>query len=156
MSAIDQLLSLHLVSFTIPSQLLTNKDLKMTDAKPWFVISNSKEFAWPCQNAPPGTYMERKPLYPTKASVTLFYRNPVNCLQSLIYSPLIKDHVEFSPLRVFKTAKKLMCLYGEWRTGDVAWEMQLCMYLIQFCPLTLNPLESTSTRCHSSQYHLII
>ena len=33
------------------------------------------------------------------------------------------------PLRVFKTAEKLMRIYSEWRTGDVAWKMQVSGHL---------------------------
>lgn len=40
-------------------------------------------------------------------------------------NPLLKDVLQFEPLRVFKTAEKLMRVYSEWRTGDVAWKMQV-------------------------------
>lgn len=40
-------------------------------------------------------------------------------------NPLLKDALQFEPLRVFKTSEKLMRVYSEWRTGDVAWKMQV-------------------------------
>ena len=40
-------------------------------------------------------------------------------------NPLLKDALHFEPLRVFKTAERLTRIYNEWRTGDVAWKMQV-------------------------------
>ena len=71
--------------------------------------------------------------YPTKVPLKLFHRDPLDCIQSLLYSPLAKDSIHLTPLRVFKTAEKLMRVYGQWMTGDVAWDMQVrCML---FCSL---------------------
>lgn len=66
-----------------------------------------------------------KTVYPTKHAIRLFYRDPLDCIQSLFESPLIKDHIRFAPLRIFKTAEKLVRVYNEWLTGDVAWRMQV-------------------------------
>jgi hypothetical protein len=46
----------------------------------------------------------------------------------------MKDYLHFTPLRVFKTAERLMRIYSEWRTGDIAWKMQVCVYLIHHDP----------------------
>ena len=40
-------------------------------------------------------------------------------------NPLLRNALQFEPLSVFKTAEKLMSVYSEWRTGDVAWNMQV-------------------------------
>jgi hypothetical protein len=37
----------------------------------------------------------------------------------------MKDHLQFSPLRIFDSAAGAMRIYGEWLTGDVAWSMQV-------------------------------
>lgn len=66
-----------------------------------------------------------KTVYPTKNPVKLFYRDSVECVKSLLQSPLMKDYLQFSPLRVFETAEKLVRIYGDWLTGDVAWNMQV-------------------------------
>ena len=56
-------------------------------------------------------------------------------------NPLLKDALQFEPLHVFKTAKKLMHVYSEWQTRDMAWKMQvhvdepdspLCSYATYF------------------------
>ena len=67
----------------------------------------------------------RKTVYPTKYPIKLFHRDPIACLQSLMSNSLLKDALQFEPLRVFKTAEKLMRVYSEWRTSDVAWKMQV-------------------------------
>lgn len=35
--------------------------------------------------------------YLTKNIVRLFYRDPLECIQSLLESPLIQDHIVFAP-----------------------------------------------------------
>ena len=63
-------------------------------------------------------------IHPTKYLVKLYHRDPIECLQSLMNNPLLKDVLHFEPLGVFKMAERLTRIYSEWRTGDVAWKMQ--------------------------------
>ena len=63
--------------------------------------------------------------YPTKYPMNLFYWDPIECLQSLMNHPLLKNALQFELLCVFKTTEKLMCIYSEWRMGDVTWKMQV-------------------------------
>ena len=63
--------------------------------------------------------------YPTKTKVSLYYQDPIECIQSLMFSLLLKDHIHFTPLWVFDTAAKTMHIYNEWRMGDTAWSMQV-------------------------------
>ena len=72
-------------------------------------------------------------LYPTKYPVKLFHRDPIECIQSLMNNPLLKNVLKFEPLRVFKTAEKLMRVYSEWRTGDAAWNMQVSRPSLYLC-----------------------
>lgn len=62
---------------------------------------------------------------PTKRPLYLFYRDPLECIQSILFNPLVKDFIEFTPFRLFKSARKAMRLYTEWLSGDVAWSMQV-------------------------------
>ncbi|KAJ7016326.1 hypothetical protein C8F04DRAFT_1215740 [Mycena alexandri] len=62
--------------------------------------------------------------YPTKSPLTLYYRDPLECLQYLLSNPLIQDHVQFTPFRLWANSDKLMRIYTEWLSGDVAWNMQ--------------------------------
>ncbi|KAF8178181.1 hypothetical protein K438DRAFT_1485170, partial [Mycena galopus ATCC 62051] len=61
---------------------------------------------------------------PTVKPLTLFYRNPLECLQSLLENPLVQDYIHFSPFRLWREAGKLMRVYTEWLSGDAAWEIQ--------------------------------
>jgi hypothetical protein len=54
-----------------------------------------------------------------------------------MHHPLIKDSISFAPLKVFKTAEKIVRVYSEWRTGNAAWEMQV-RYLRQRSCVGLN------------------
>jgi hypothetical protein len=63
--------------------------------------------------------------YPTKKKLDLFYRDPLACIQSILSNPLMKDHLQFLPLRIFDSATRAMRIYSEWLTGDVAWSMQV-------------------------------
>ena len=81
---------------------------------------------------PSGPRWMCKPLeteYPTKSKIYLYYRDPVECLRSLMRSPLLQDRLKFTPRRLFETSEKLMRVYTEWLSGDAAWSMQVCFIL---------------------------
>ncbi|KAF7343798.1 hypothetical protein MSAN_01960800 [Mycena sanguinolenta] len=61
---------------------------------------------------------------PTKKPLMLYYRNPVECVQALLSNPLIQDFIHYTPFRLWETAEKLMRVYTEWLSGDVAWKIQ--------------------------------
>lgn len=65
-------------------------------------------------------------MHPTKTPTNLYYRNPLECIESLFRSPLLKDHIKLSPFRLFETSEKLVRVYTEWLSGDAAWFMQVC------------------------------
>ncbi|KAJ7681615.1 hypothetical protein B0H17DRAFT_1138365 [Mycena rosella] len=62
--------------------------------------------------------------FPTKRPLTLFYRNPVELLETLLQNPLVQDHIHYTPFRLYTTAAKTMRAYSEWLSGDLAWELQ--------------------------------
>ena len=71
--------------------------------------------------------------FPTKQPLMLLYRNPVECLQHLLQNPLLQDHIEYTPFRLYESATKTMRVYSEWLSGDFAWEVQasqgyICSY----------------------------
>lgn len=57
--------------------------------------------------------------------MTVYWRDPIQCLQALFHNPLVADHLDMTPFREFKTAEKLVRVYTEWMSGDAAWEMQV-------------------------------
>ncbi|PPQ98093.1 hypothetical protein CVT26_003263 [Gymnopilus dilepis] len=64
------------------------------------------------------------PLYPTKNPLTLFFRDPLECLQALLHNPLLKDSLQLTPFRLYESAGKVMRFFTEWLSGDAAWSMQ--------------------------------
>jgi len=66
----------------------------------------------------------------TKNDVVLYYRDPLECLQGLMRSPLLKDHIALSPFHLYESAAKVMRIYTEWLSGDAAWHMQVCYFIL--------------------------
>jgi len=75
--------------------------------------------------------------HPTKSPLQLFYRDPIECIESLLNSPLSADDIEFTPYKLYKTAEKSIRVYSEWLSGDVAWTMQVCVFLAEFLYVVL-------------------
>jgi hypothetical protein len=89
----------------------------------------AKELRGRAELLPRGPIWKCKPwpvTHPTKSPVQLFYRDPIECIISLLNSPLSANDIEFTPYRVFRTAEKLVRVYSEWMSGNVAWDMQVC------------------------------
>ena len=63
---------------------------------------------------------------PTKAPVSLYYRDPIKCLESLMRNPLHADVMEFEAYRLYQNAEKLVRVYAEWLSGESVWQMQVC------------------------------
>ena len=62
---------------------------------------------------------------PTKSPVRLFYRDSVECLEALFQHPLFHDKLDFVPRCVYRTAERMVRVYSEWMTGNVAWDIQV-------------------------------
>ncbi|KIK32479.1 hypothetical protein CY34DRAFT_27215 [Suillus luteus UH-Slu-Lm8-n1] len=72
--------------------------------------------SWKCQLIPS--------LHGTKSPIQLFWRDLVECLESLFSNPLFHDQLDFIPRHIYKTAARLLRVYSEWLTGDAAWSIQ--------------------------------
>jgi hypothetical protein len=56
-------------------------------------------------------------------------------------NPLVKDHISFTPFRLYDSAAKLMRYYTEWLSGDQAWESQVsCFNLIALSSVDNEPV----------------
>ena len=74
--------------------------------------------------------------HPTKSPLQLFYRDPIECIESLLNSPLSADDIEFSPYKLYETAEKSIQVYSEWLSGNVAWTMQVCAFFVELLYVT--------------------
>ncbi|KAG1807617.1 uncharacterized protein BJ212DRAFT_1281805, partial [Suillus subaureus] len=109
MAAIDEFLKLHMIqnlqlSCSNASEL--HSHAKMLPSRP----------SWKCQTIPS--------LHPTKLPIRLFWRDPIECLESLFSNPLFHDKLDFVPCRMYKMAAWLLRVYSEWLTGNSAWDVQ--------------------------------
>jgi hypothetical protein len=95
-------------------------------------------------------------VYPMKNPIILFYHDPLECLQSLMSNPLIKDFISFDLVCIFKTAAKLMRIYGEWLSGDTTWIMQVCGIAIARAFSNKYDLDSITTWCYAPWYHSLL
>lgn len=64
--------------------------------------------------------------YPTAKPVTLFYRDPLECIQALLQNPTFEGKWDFTPRRVYDSLDRENRVYGEWMTSDSAWAAQVC------------------------------
>ncbi|KAG2100261.1 hypothetical protein BD769DRAFT_1291473, partial [Suillus cothurnatus] len=109
MAAIDEFLKLSMIQ----RLHLSFKNAKELRSRAEMLPSGP---SWKCQTI--------SSIHPTKSPIRLFWRDPVECLESLFSNPLFHDKLDFIPRRVYKTAERLLRVYSEWLTGDSAWEMQ--------------------------------
>ncbi|KAI5982220.1 hypothetical protein EDD15DRAFT_2391380 [Pisolithus albus] len=109
LTAIDSLLALDILQ-GIPLSFRTGKQLRACAE----VLPSGP--AWLCE--------EMEPESPTKHPVRLFYRQPLECLQSLLSHPLLTPHISFIPRKVWMSAARVCRIYDEWLSGDRAWEIQ--------------------------------
>ncbi|KIM57131.1 hypothetical protein SCLCIDRAFT_131146, partial [Scleroderma citrinum Foug A] len=118
MATIDSLLSLEIIK-NVPLSFCSAKELR-THAE---TLPSGPR--WLCEMV--------LTEYPTKQPARVFYRNPIDCLQSLLSHPLFKSHILFVPRWVWTCAAKICCIYDEWLSGDHTWSMQVCtLILIRF------------------------
>ena len=66
---------------------------------------------------------------PTKKPLLLFFRDPIECLQSLLHAPTLEGRIHYKPLQVFDNARGLMRVFTEWCTGDAAWDIQVRTFI---------------------------
>ena len=92
------------------------------------LYSTSKELRNRIEMLPPGPQWCSKEMETeakTLKKVTLYYRDPLQCIQTLMSNPMHADHLDFTPYRVYKTVQKQVRLYSKWLSGDVAWQVQV-------------------------------
>ena len=97
--------------------------------------STAKELRNRIEMLPPGPQWRSKEMEterPTLEKVFLYYRDPLQCVQSLMSNPMHTDHLDFIPYRAYQTAEKQIRVYSEWLSGDVAWQAQVCTCQIFF------------------------
>ncbi|KAG1816960.1 hypothetical protein EV424DRAFT_1540661 [Suillus variegatus] len=62
--------------------------------------------------------------HPTKQPLYFYWRDPLDCIESLFSHPLFAKEIDVTPQRVYHTVERTSRIYNEWLTGDAAWSMQ--------------------------------
>jgi Plavaka transposase len=57
--------------------------------------------------------------------ISLYYRDPIKAIKSLLCRPSLADCMEFAPRRVWADASKTKRLYSEMSTGEWWWRNQV-------------------------------
>ncbi|KAG2139145.1 uncharacterized protein EDB93DRAFT_1253070 [Suillus bovinus] len=62
--------------------------------------------------------------FPMKHLLRIFYRDPIDCLQSLLSNPQLADCINFNCQRVYKSVDRLSRVYSSFMMGDHSWYLQ--------------------------------
>ena len=62
--------------------------------------------------------------YETAKPGVLFYRDPLECIQTLLQNPIFEGKWDFTPRKIYDTPDRQNRIYGEWITSDGAWAAQ--------------------------------
>ncbi|KAG2341505.1 hypothetical protein BDR05DRAFT_976868 [Suillus weaverae] len=62
--------------------------------------------------------------HPTKSPIVLYWRDPLECISTILNHPFFLDQLDFTPCKVYSTVKRLCHVFTEWMTGNDAWNMQ--------------------------------
>lgn len=97
----------------------------------------AKEFRGRVEILPPGPAWKGKAFpasQPTKLVPTLFWRDPIECVQAIYHNPTFHGHIHLTPHRVYQDANRALRQFGEWISGDAAWKFQvrICLLSLQF------------------------
>jgi len=126
---------------------VTNSDKQVK--KLGLSFQNAKQLQTWAELLPKGPEWKCKPWttnFPTKTKVSLYYCDALECLQSLLQNPLMKDHLHLTPMQISTMAAKTMHIYMEWQSGDVAWSMQVqslfyqCAKCVTFANISLGTI----------------
>ncbi|KAG2111131.1 hypothetical protein DEU56DRAFT_874448 [Suillus clintonianus] len=109
MAAIDEFLELELIK-ALSLSFCTAKELR-----------GRAELLPP---VPKWQYRIVSTTHPTKQPLYLYWRDPLDCIESLFSHPLFAKEIDVTPQRVYHTVERTSRIYNEWLTGDAAWSMQ--------------------------------
>lgn len=128
MAKIDEFLKLELVShfLNLKSTIILNCLYKIKNVNLSFrTVKDLRNRAEILPSGPRWKSIAMETPVPATKQTILFHRNSLECLEALLRSPLLNDHLSFTPFRLYESAAKQMRFYTEWLSGDAAWFMQV-------------------------------
>ena len=88
--------------------------------------------------------------YQTAKPITLFYRDPLECIHALLQNPTFEGKWDFTPRKVYDSADHQNRVYSEWMTSDSAWAAQVIVCLAFFSTLVSPLLVNTPSRWNTT------
>lgn len=62
--------------------------------------------------------------------MVLYYRNPIECIKTILSNPIFAGCINFVPERVYTSSHHLERRYSEWMTSEGATFMQVSITLL--------------------------
>ncbi|KAK7042241.1 hypothetical protein R3P38DRAFT_2512149 [Favolaschia claudopus] len=102
--------------------------LQMVREKLAFSFTSAKELRGRAELLPSGPSWKATTIsldnYPTKTPITLYYRDALECIQALLANPLVAQHIELTPKKLYRNGRRY---FSEWISSDGAWAMQAAL-----------------------------
>ena len=160
MAKINSFLSLEMVSFKLFHCICgSDKCLVKIKSLPLSFCS-AKELRGRAEMLPSGPCWLSQVIptaHPTKSPVILYWRDPLDCIASILNHPFFHDRIDFMPCRVYTTAQRWCHVYSEWMTGDDTWNMQVRFsFFLRVTVLTCFQTVSPAKRCHAPWDNFVI
>ena len=129
MAAIDDFLSLKLVHlFFLPFSPLFGANLPSQIKQLPLSFRTAKELRLRAEMLPSGPHWQSHTLtlkVATKRKAIVYFRDPVECLQSLLSHPLFTSQISFVSQKVWSSSAQVVRIYEDWLSGDHAWGLQV-------------------------------
>jgi hypothetical protein len=129
MAAIDKFLGLELVYLELASVLLSQVLISSKVKALPLSFCTAKELCGHSEllpSVPKWQYHIISMTHPTKKPLHLYWRDPLDCIESLFSHPPFANKIDLTPQCVYDTAEHTVQIYSEWVMGDTAWSMQVC------------------------------
>ena len=78
---------------------------------------------------PQWSFLSLEQNYPTKSPIRLFFRDPLECISSLMRNLLHADYLELVPYKLYTNGGQTKRVYTEWMSGDVVWVLKVCTFV---------------------------
>lgn len=70
--------------------------------------------------------------YETKAPLVVYYRDGLECIESLFADPRFVNHLDLIPRREYLDEDCTIRTYNEMMTGQIPWEVQVRRWRLDF------------------------
>lgn len=123
MAAIDEFLGLEIVRLESAGILLSQVLISLQVKAISLSFRTAKELRGRAELLPPvpkWQYRIVSTTHPTKQPLHLYWRDPLDCIESLFSHPFFANEMDVTPQRVYDTVERTSRIYNEWLTGDAA------------------------------------